>query len=35
LGAGLGDQLQGLIKWIVTNGSAILAAQHAHDNEGA
>ncbi|MFD1050761.1 winged helix-turn-helix transcriptional regulator [Kibdelosporangium lantanae] len=34
LGTGLADQLQGLIKWIVANGSEILAAQHAHDSEG-
>jgi DNA-binding HxlR family transcriptional regulator len=34
LGTGLADQLQGLIKWIVANGSEILAAQRAHDSEG-
>jgi DNA-binding HxlR family transcriptional regulator len=34
LGTGLADQLQGLIKWIVANGSEILAAQHAHDSKG-
>jgi DNA-binding HxlR family transcriptional regulator len=34
LGEGLEHRLQGLIKWIVANGSEILAAQHAHDSGG-
>jgi DNA-binding HxlR family transcriptional regulator len=34
LGSGLEARLQELIRWIVTNGSEILAAQHAHDSKG-